>query len=281
MRSLVIDQHDPVAGDKAPLCGNKSCGRPSSTTRRRSAGNPRVSGFTLIELLVVISIIALLIAMLLPVLRNARDAGKQLVCASNMRQVATAALAYTNEYKEQLPPFTDNGGPPWYARYIYLVLSPYVGFDWQSEWATTARFLAWRKGRNVYWCPGISPDEQDSRFLDGSIWTYYYSTYGYNLNISPDYNVKFRKITEYSGHESSSVLFYEWRIKQLSEGGVFLWDPYISSPVVQMNLWSQFIIDKPAHNGRNYFSFMDGHVQGVKTRLTYSDYITNEMRWLP
>jgi prepilin-type N-terminal cleavage/methylation domain-containing protein/prepilin-type processing-associated H-X9-DG protein len=63
----------------------------------------RVSGFTLIELLVVIAIIALLIAILLPALRHAREAGRAVVCMSNQRQIGTALAMYEDTYKEWQP----------------------------------------------------------------------------------------------------------------------------------------------------------------------------------
>lgn len=55
-------------------------------------------GFTLIELLVVIAIIALLLALLFPVLRSAREAGQRTVCLSNLRQLTLAWRAYATQY---------------------------------------------------------------------------------------------------------------------------------------------------------------------------------------
>ncbi len=60
-------------------------------------------GFTLVELLVVVSIIALLISILLPSLRNAREQGKQVLCMSNMRQMGIAMLSYALNNLEYLP----------------------------------------------------------------------------------------------------------------------------------------------------------------------------------
>ena len=64
---------------------------------------PTRPAFTLIELLVVISIIALLIAILLPVLGTARDAAKAAMCLSNQRQLGLATYTYTNDYKGAFP----------------------------------------------------------------------------------------------------------------------------------------------------------------------------------
>jgi prepilin-type processing-associated H-X9-DG protein len=56
----------------------------------------------LIELLVVIAIIALLLALLFPVLRSAREAGQRAVCLSNLRQLTLAWTAYATEYDSRL-----------------------------------------------------------------------------------------------------------------------------------------------------------------------------------
>ncbi|MEO0477588.1 MAG: prepilin-type N-terminal cleavage/methylation domain-containing protein, partial [Planctomycetota bacterium] len=63
---------------------------------------PARRGFTLIELLVVISIIALLIAILMPSLGGAREAAKHTECLSNQRQWLLGYAAYTVDQKDKL-----------------------------------------------------------------------------------------------------------------------------------------------------------------------------------
>jgi len=61
-------------------------------------------GFTLLELLVVISIIAVLIALLLPALGSARESARRVRCGSGLHQLAIAHTAYAIEHHGELPP---------------------------------------------------------------------------------------------------------------------------------------------------------------------------------
>jgi prepilin-type N-terminal cleavage/methylation domain-containing protein len=62
--------------------------------------------FTLVELLVVISIIAMLLAILMPSLQKARMQGQRVVCGSNTKTLIYAMLLYTNENKQAFPNFS-------------------------------------------------------------------------------------------------------------------------------------------------------------------------------
>jgi prepilin-type N-terminal cleavage/methylation domain-containing protein len=64
---------------------------------------PRRTAFTLIELLVVIGIIAILLAILLPVVGRVREAANRVACLSNLHQIATYLQEYQNRFREQLP----------------------------------------------------------------------------------------------------------------------------------------------------------------------------------
>jgi len=71
-------------------------------------------GFTLIELLVVISVIALLMAVLMPALHRARDQARKVICRSNLRQFGNVLLMYVEDHDGRLP--LGNGTALWLLR---------------------------------------------------------------------------------------------------------------------------------------------------------------------
>ena len=75
-----------------------------------NANGERHAGFTLIELLVVIAILSLLMAILLPVLNQAKLQAHRAACAANLRQVGVAIHMYAEDFGDTIP-FGPEGRP--------------------------------------------------------------------------------------------------------------------------------------------------------------------------
>ena len=139
-------------------------------------------GFTLIELLVVISIIALLIALLLPALAHAKSLANRIVCASNLHDDSEALAIYAASNKGFLPFIYSrdgNNGTPNYGE-----ISP--GWLWDLNFATRDALVASGASEGTCYCPSnpmnydISPDHLWGGFALGTIPT---APAGTNPNI--------------------------------------------------------------------------------------------------
>ncbi len=145
----------------------------------RPAFQRNTSGFTLIELLVVISIIALLIALLLPALSRARLMAQSTQSMSNLRQLGLAITSYANDHDGRFPPRLNGTMFSWAGR---------------TGWSGGGYFdlKAHHRPLNQYLAPGSAGDDVDilvcrapadniSMFGADSQYQYYGSSYAANV----------------------------------------------------------------------------------------------------
>src|ERR1039457_288099 len=107
-------------------------------------------GFTLLELLVVIGVIAVLIAVQVPVLAGGKRQSKIALGASQVRQLALACQIYANENGDRLP---------------VLPYTPATVWVWDTPLSTVNALLNSGAQTNTFYCPGTAP-----RFTDTQNW---------------------------------------------------------------------------------------------------------------
>ena len=81
-----------------------------------------LNAFTLIELLVVISIIALLLAILMPSLSAVKKRTEGIICRSNLKSIGLAEFLYAHDYNGYTPRGSNGNGNLWFVLFL-----PYVG----------------------------------------------------------------------------------------------------------------------------------------------------------
>ncbi len=144
-------------------------------TEFKQVVSTREKAFTLVELLVVIGIIAVLISMLLPALSRVRAQANLVACLSNVRQIATAFMAYTQDNRGNFPSLISENmtSPPsihdTYKTYegIWLeeLLSPYTGVKAISNKSGETR---WKVAGGIWICPASGTTVAPDLWLHGS-----------------------------------------------------------------------------------------------------------------
>lgn len=103
----------------------------------------RKKGFTLIELLVVIAIIALLLAIILPSFKKAKEQARTVVCRSNLRQWGVIWSLYLNDHRNHFP-------SPYQA---------YIGYEVEVRWVEPLRSYYEDGGEAMRMCPAAQNPE--------------------------------------------------------------------------------------------------------------------------
>lgn len=130
--------------------------------------------FTLIELLITIAIIAILAAMLLPVLNKARDKGKSISCTGNSKQIGAAFMLYVNDADDYFPHYTYN------QSYTYKGSTPW---KMSSAW-TMALYSEYLGSWNVFQCPAHITSTDKSEWKGENAYVHY----GYNyMHVGSSY----------------------------------------------------------------------------------------------
>lgn len=172
-------------------------------------------GFTLIELLVVIAIIAILAAILFPIIVSAKEHGRQTVCLDNLKQLGLAMRQYCDDNNGRMP----NCGT-WMSNFTGVNEPDWCGGQFGSAAVGTQVYpengQIWRytRTRTIYLCP------TDKNFKA----KHANNVKNYNLSYSMNWFLYHYPIDTMPGHKLKSVLMLIHESRDTINDGLLLWN---------------------------------------------------------
>ncbi|HTV43291.1 MAG TPA: DUF1559 domain-containing protein [Candidatus Sulfotelmatobacter sp.] len=221
-----------------------------------------IKGFTLIELLVVIAIIAILAAILLPVISKSEEQARTIQCINNMKQLALAWITYANDNNDFLPHNWALGNNPplsWCSGNVNVQFTPGDIFD-----ITNGTLFPYVLDIPVYHCP-------DAQLKNGQVEIRTVSMIdrmaGADATDAAQYGVWDSANSDFSSDlETEFPMFKRMnRIKSPSPAEAIVFDDEsqltIDDEVLGMdwNDWKNAVSAR--HNKGCVFSFADGHAE--------------------
>lgn len=237
------------------------------------------SGFTLIELLVVVSVIAMLLAILLPSLRKARAMAKRVACQSNLRQITVAWKMYLDDHDGRFYQGKNNfnlnyGGWKGMKGWAPRPLNKYLGLLATLETENGAKVFCCPSDRGGV--PGPAPYEKAFRYWGTSYNTNYHLIGQDQVLVKDD---KFKTL-----HEEINKRLKNLNISSVDSPsrllliGDYGWvNQYRPIPHPRQD-WKELAEWHGREDSHN-LAFLDGHVKFLIIRKGF--YVTDEYTVLP